>query len=45
MDRRELFMQKGRQAYFKKTIDLEDWLLPVIYTNKAVNFNLREFTP
>ncbi|MDF5730870.1 MAG: tetratricopeptide repeat protein, partial [Rhizonema sp. PD38] len=45
LGRRELFMQKGRQAYFNKTIDLEDWLLPVIYTNKAVNFNLREFTP
>jgi putative ribosome biogenesis GTPase RsgA len=24
---------------------LEDWLLPVVYCNQAVNLNLREFTP
>jgi len=32
LGRRELFMQKERKAYFSKTIDLEDWLLPVVYT-------------
>ncbi|MEO0967426.1 MAG: tetratricopeptide repeat protein [Cyanobacteria bacterium J06639_18] len=45
LGRGELFRRKGRKAYFNKTIDLEDWLLPLVYTNKAVNFNLREFTP
>ena len=45
LGRRELFMQKERKAYFNKTIDLEDWLLPVVYSNQKVSLNLREFTP
>jgi tetratricopeptide (TPR) repeat protein len=45
LGRRELFNRKGRKAYFDRTIDLEDWLLPVVYSHQAVNFNLREFTP
>nr|WP_225912894.1 tetratricopeptide repeat protein [Nostoc flagelliforme] len=45
LGRRELFMQKRRKAYFNQTIDLEDWLLPVVYSNKTVKFNLRQFTP
>ncbi|RUR83042.1 tetratricopeptide repeat protein [Chlorogloeopsis fritschii PCC 9212] len=45
LGRRELLMQKSRKAYFNQTIDLEDWLLPVVYCNQAVNFNLRQFTP
>ena len=45
LGRGELFRRKGRKANFNQTIDLEDWLLPLVYTNKAVNFNLREFTP
>ncbi|MBE9117484.1 tetratricopeptide repeat protein [Lusitaniella coriacea LEGE 07157] len=43
--RKELYSQKERKAYFNQTIELEDWLLPVVYANQAVNFNLREFTP
>ena len=42
---RQLFKQKRRKAYFNQTVDLEDWLLPVIYQNRPVKFNLRDFTP
>jgi len=45
LGRRELFNRKSRRAYFNQTIDLEDWLLPVVYCNQSVNLNLREFTP
>jgi len=45
LGRRELFNRKERKAYFNQTIKLEDWLLPVVYCNQAVNLNLREFTP
>lgn len=45
LGRRELFNRKKRQAYFNQTVDLEDWLLPVVYCNQSVNLNLREFTP
>jgi tetratricopeptide (TPR) repeat protein len=43
--RRQLHKQKERKAYFNQTIDLEDWLLPVFYQNRPVDFNLRDFTP
>jgi hypothetical protein len=45
LGRRELFNRKERRAYFNETIRLEDWLLPVVYSNQPVNFNLREFSP
>ncbi|NEO98918.1 MAG: tetratricopeptide repeat protein [Symploca sp. SIO2E9] len=45
LGRRELYNRKQRQAYFNQKIDLEDWLLPVVYCNQQVNLNLREFTP
>uniref|UniRef100_UPI0039C6E30F tetratricopeptide repeat protein n=1 Tax=Scytonema sp. PCC 10023 TaxID=1680591 RepID=UPI0039C6E30F len=45
LGRLELFHDKKRKAYFNQEIDLEDWLLPVVYSNQAVKFNLREFTP
>ena len=45
LSRRELFNDKERKAYFNKLIKLEDWLLPVVYYNQSVNFNLRLFTP
>ncbi|WP_416244997.1 CHAT domain-containing protein [Crocosphaera sp. XPORK-15E] len=45
LSRLELYNNKGRQAYFNEIIDLEDWLLPVVYNNKPVNFNLREMNP
>ncbi|MGB3405121.1 MAG: tetratricopeptide repeat protein [Microcoleaceae cyanobacterium] len=45
LGRLELYNDKERQAYFNQTIELEDWLLPVVYFNQTVNFNLRPFTP
>ncbi len=45
LGRLELFNDKKRKAYFNKHIDLEDWLLPVVYSNQAVKLNLRQFTP
>ncbi len=45
LSRLELYNNKQRQAYFNEIIDLEDWLLPVVYKNQPVNFNLREMTP
>jgi tetratricopeptide (TPR) repeat protein len=45
LSRLELFNDKERKAYFNKLIKLEDWLLPVVYYNQSVNFNLRQFTP
>jgi hypothetical protein len=45
LGRFELFNRKDRRAYFNQTIDLEDWLLPVVYGNRTVDFNLRELSP
>ncbi|BDA76398.1 hypothetical protein CAL7716_105640 (plasmid) [Calothrix sp. PCC 7716] len=45
LGRRELFNNKARKAYFNTNIDLEDWLLPVVYSNQQVNLNVRSFTP
>ncbi|KAM3097887.1 tetratricopeptide repeat protein [Phormidesmis sp. 146-35] len=42
--RRELFDRKSRSVYFNQQVDLEDWLLPVVYGNQPVNFGLREMT-
>ena len=41
--RYELYARKARRAYFKREIRLEDWLLPVVYANGAVDLNLRSF--
>lgn len=35
--------EKGRQAYFDQTVDLEDWMLPVVYQNQDVELNTRDF--
>ena len=43
--RLELYNQKGRRAYFNQTVDLEDWLLPVVYQNRAQRLQTRAFTP
>jgi len=46
--RKELFNLKGRRAYFNQQIDLEDWMLPVIYQSGGAMAEspiaLREFT-
>jgi tetratricopeptide (TPR) repeat protein len=43
--RTELYNNKERRAYFDQKIDLEDWLLPVVYQNQPVTLRPREFTP
>jgi tetratricopeptide (TPR) repeat protein len=43
--RHELYNQKQRRAYFAQTIDLEDWLLPVVYQNSEVPLAVRPMTP
>ncbi len=44
LSRRELFNNKERAARYNQKINLEDWLLPVVYCHQQVNLNLREFT-
>lgn len=41
--RQELNNRKGRRAYFNQIIDLEDWLLPVVYENREIKLATREF--
>jgi tetratricopeptide (TPR) repeat protein len=43
--RTELYNHKARRAYFDQQIDLEDWLLPVVYQNQPLRLGVREFTP
>jgi len=40
-----LYNQKERQAAWQQTIELEDWILPVVYQNKEPDLKLRPFTP
>ena len=42
--RLELHNRKDRRAYFNQTIELEDWLLPVVYENRPQTLRPREFT-
>jgi len=42
--RLELANRKGRQVYFNQLIDLEDWLLPVVYQNQSIQLRPRNFT-
>jgi len=39
----ELFNDKQRNAYFNYRIELEDWLLPVVYQQQPIQLPLREF--
>ncbi|HEU4760511.1 MAG TPA: CHAT domain-containing protein, partial [Dehalococcoidia bacterium] len=43
--RLELFNQRSRRAYFDQRIDLEDWVLPVVYQNQELLLQPRELTP
>lgn len=43
--RMELYNCKERQVYFDQTVDLEDWLLPVVYQNQEQCLEVRDFTP
>ena len=42
--RQELYNRKERRAYFDQEIELEDWLLPVIFQNQPLRLTTREFT-
>ena len=43
--RLELHNRKGRRVYFNQMIDLEDWMLPVVYQNRELRLTVRDFTP
>ena len=42
--RRELYANRSRQAYFDQQIDLEDWMLPVMFEHRPLQIHLREMT-
>ena len=43
--RKALYTDKYRRVYFNEIEPLEDWLLPVVYANRAVDLRLQPFTP
>ncbi|MEL7407833.1 MAG: tetratricopeptide repeat protein [Cyanobacteria bacterium J06558_2] len=45
LGRKELWNRKSRRAQYNQSIDLEDWILPVVYANGTLDLNLRDFTP
>jgi tetratricopeptide (TPR) repeat protein len=45
LGRKALYNQKNRRVYFNQMVELEDWLLPVVYANREVDLKLREFEP
>ncbi len=38
-----LFKDKNREAYLGYSIELEDWVLPIVYQRKPVKFQIRAF--
>ena len=42
--RRGMYEHKDRQAYFAQDIELEDWLLPVMFDQHPVQISLREIS-
>ncbi len=42
--RTELYNHRERRAYYGQRIDLDDWLLPVIYQNQSMRLSPRDFT-
>ncbi len=43
--RRELFDVRARRAYFDQSLDLEDWVLPVVFSQRPVELRPRAATP
>ncbi|MEV4640862.1 tetratricopeptide repeat protein [Actinoplanes sp. NPDC049548] len=43
--RRALHDVKARQAYFEYELDLEDWILPVVYAQRESRLKVRPMTP
>ncbi len=44
MARHELYNRKERRAYYNQMLDLEDWLLPVVYQNQPIQLSVRPST-
>ena len=42
--RRELFEHPGRRAYFGQQLDLQDWMLPVVFAQQPLRIELRPMT-
>jgi len=42
--RRELFEHRSRRAYFDQELDLEDWMLPVVFGQRPLQVGLRAMT-
>ncbi|MEU0547052.1 tetratricopeptide repeat protein [Micromonospora sp. NPDC005979] len=42
--RRSLFDDKTRQAYFDQDLELEDWVLPVVFSQQDVRLSLSEMS-
>ena len=42
--RRDLYDHRTRKAYFNQELDLEDWLLPVMFANEQFRIKLRKMT-
>ena len=42
--RRELFERRARRAYFDQQLDLEDWMLPVVFGQRPLQVGLRAMT-
>ncbi|MFN8467953.1 MAG: tetratricopeptide repeat protein [Caldilineaceae bacterium] len=40
-----LYNRKGRKGSYNQVVDLEDWLLPVVYENRPQQLRTRDFTP
>ena len=45
LGRKTLYDRKNRRGYYDQMVELEDWLLPVVYANREVDLRLREFEP
>ncbi|MCP4105041.1 MAG: tetratricopeptide repeat protein [Desulfobacteraceae bacterium] len=45
LSRLELHNKRERKAYFNQTIELKDWILPVVYQNREVRLEVQEMTP
>ena len=42
--REELYNRKERRAYYNQQIDLEDWMLPIVYQNHVPRLTVKPFT-
>ncbi|WP_203915253.1 tetratricopeptide repeat protein, partial [Rhizocola hellebori] len=42
--RRALFDDAGRRGFFDQSVDLEDWMLPVVFRQQDLRFQLRDPT-